>query len=354
MAAVRGRYCPCMNSLRACSLGLVALLLVACAAADPGASATGTSVPASATAVPSAAASAIAAASPSEAAAPSDPAASVSVEEAVVAAPPDLLPPGSLARVTADGLRVRGGPPGTPEHEDVLATLTAGDEVLVDWSPLAYVSPSESSDGRGWYSVHVGGSSVMSYIDGGVNGWVAAGDEGLEYFEHVPPRCTSERNLEHLIYPTFTGGDQEELTTPWERLACNGDRELELTGVFDYICPEGSISPYQFDPYLAHPQWCTALFIDAIEADGNFRYDRGLVVRFPEFAPSDLARGDVLRVRGHFDDPLATSCSADTDPAFPGPAVDVPFLALFCREQFVPEEWELLDHRDLAPLPWDS
>ena len=337
-----------MNCRRAASLGLLALLLAACSAADPGASATVTVPPASATWAPSAAASA----TPSESEAPSEPAESATAQEAaVVDPPPDLLPPGSLALVTADGLRVRGGPPGSPEHEEVRATLNAGDMVLVDWSPLAYISPSESPDGGGWYSVHVGGSSVMSYIDGGVNGWVAAGDEGLEYFEHVPPRCTSERDLEHMIYPTFTGGDQEELTTAWERLACNGDRELELTGVLDYICPEGSISPYQFDPHLAHPQWCTALFIDAIDADGKFQYGHGLIVRFPEFAPSDLTRGDVLRIQGHFDDPLATSCSADTDPAFPGPAVDVPFLALFCREQFVPEEWDLLDHRELAPSP---
>jgi hypothetical protein len=271
---------------------------------------------------------------------------------AVVEPPADLLPPGSLARVTGDGLRVRGGPPGSPEHDDVAYTLNAGDEVLVDWSPLAYVAPSESPDGRGWYSVHVGGSSVMSYIDGGVNGWVAEGEESLEYLESVPGRCSSERNLEHLIFPTFTGGDQENLTTPWERLACNGDQELELTGVFEYICPEGGVYPYRFQPHLAPPQWCTALMIDAIDADGHLRYAQGLVVRFADFAPTDLARGDLLRVRGHFDDPASASCSAETEPGFEGRAVDVPFLVLFCREQFVPDEWELLDHRELAPLPW--
>ena len=269
----------------------------------------------------------------------------------VVEPPPDLLPPGSLAVVTADGLRVRGGPPGSAEYDDIRATLKAGDQVLVDWSPLAYRSPSESADGRGWYSVHVGGSSIMSYVDGGVNGWVAAGDEGLDYVEHVPPRCTSERDLEHMIFPTFTGGDQGLLTTPWERLACNGDRALELTGVFEYVCPEGGVYPYSFDPYLAAPQWCTALLIDEIDADGYALYAPGLVVRFPEFAPSDLERGDVVRVLGHFDDAQATSCAADPEPGFNGPAVDVPFLVLFCREQFVPDEWEVIDHRELAPLP---
>lgn len=266
--------------------------------------------------------------------------------------PPGMLAPGSVARITADGLRLRGGPPGSPEHDEILYTLNAGDEVLVDWTPLAYVSPSESVDGRGWYSLHVGGASVMSWIDGGVNGWVAAGDEQLEYLEHVPVTCRSERDLANLIYSPFTGGDQETLATPWERLACNGDQELELTGVLEHVCPEGGVYPYDFRPHLAVPQWCTALMIDDIDADGEFRYGQGLVVRFPDVAPSELGRGDVLQLRGHFDDSQATSCTAATDPAFEGWAVDTPFLELFCREQFVPVEWEVVDHRELAPLPW--
>ena len=265
---------------------------------------------------------------------------------------PGLLAPGSVARATVDGLRVRGGPPGTPEHDDVLYTLNAGDEVLVEWTPLSYSPPSEMADGRGWYTIHVGGASVTSWIDGGVNGWVAAGEEGLEYLEHAPVVCRSERDLENLIYSPFTGGDQEMLTTPWERLACNGDRQLELTGVLEYVCPEGGVYPYVFDPFLAAPQSCTALMIDEVDAEGYFQYGQGLVVRFPEFDPSELDRGDVLRIRGHFDDPLSSSCSASTEPGFDGPAVDGSFLVLFCREQFVPDEWEVVDHRSLAPSPW--
>jgi hypothetical protein len=338
-----------MNRLQV--LGLVALGLAGCTAAEPGGSATASSPPASASAAESAAPSATAQASqPATPSASAEP--SAGEEAAVVEPPSDLLPPGSVARVTADGLRVRGGPPGSPEHKDVRYTLNAGDLVLVDWTPLAYVSPSESADGRGWYSVHVGGASVMSYIDGGVNGWVAAGEDGLDYFEHEPVPCTSARDLENLIYSPFTGGDQEQITTPWQRLACNGDRQLELTGILDYVCPEGGIYPYRFDPHLAAPQWCTALMIDAIDPEGFAQYGQGLVVRFPEFAPSDVERGDVVRVRGHFDDPASTSCTAETEAGFDGFAVDLPFLVLFCREQFVPEEWEVIDHRELAPLPW--
>ena len=337
-----------MTALRA--IPLIALVLAGCAAADPGESSNATSRPTGEAAADSGSPSATASAS-SEAAVASE---SPTEATPVIDPPANLLPPGSVARATADGLRVRSGRPGTPEHGDVEYTLNEGDVVLVEWSPLAYIPPSESPDGRGWYNVHVGGASVMSYIDGGVSGWVAAGEDGLEYLEHVSVTCGSERDLENLIYSPFTGGDQETLTTPWERLACNGDRPLELTGVLDYVCPEGGVYPYRFDPYLAVPQWCSALMIDAIDADGNAQYGQGLIVRFPEFVPSDLARGDVLRLRGHFDDPASTSCSAETDPGFEGAAVDVPFLVLFCREQFVPDESELIDHRELAPSPWES
>ncbi len=338
-----------MTTVRA--IPLIALLLVGCATADPGEASGVATPPASDAAAASGGPSATASASSSVSAVPSE---SPAEATAPVDPPSDILPPGSVARVTADGLRVRGGPPGIPDHESLEYTLNEGDLVLVAWSPLAYISPSESPDGRGWYNVHVGGASVMSYIDGGVNGWVAAGEDGLEYLEHVPVSCRSERDLENLIYSPFTGGDQETMTTPWERLACNGTRQLELTGVLDYVCPEGGVYPHRFEPHLAAPGWCSALMIDAIDADGYAQYAQGLIVRFPEFVPSDLERGDVIRMRGHFDDPASASCTAETLPGFEGAAVDVPFLVLFCREQFVPDEWEVIDQRELAPSPWES
>ena len=331
------------------AFALVALILASCATAQPAGSpstapASARSASAQPSAVPSVVASGTAAPVPSAEA-------SEAAQAAVVEPPAGLLPPGSEATVTADRLRVRGAAPGVPGHEEVLYTLNSGDVVLVDWSPLAYISPEESPDGRGWYSVHVGGSSVMSYIDGGINGWVAAGENGLEYLEHEPVSCGSARDLENLVFSPFTGGDQERLTTPWERLACNGDRALELKGVFEIFCNEGGNYPYTFEPHLAVPQWCTGLIIDAIDADGFAQYAPGLAVRFPEFAPTDLERGDLLTVQGHFDDPAATSCTAEAGADFGGLAVDPAFLVLFCREQFVPDSWEVTGHRDLAPAP---
>lgn len=292
--------------------------------------------------------------SPSDMATPSASATASAEGElpAVVDPPTGLLPPGSVARVTADGLRVRGAAPGVPGHDEVVYTLNAGDLVLVQWSPLAYVSPSESPDGRGWYSIHVGGHTVDGMIDGGVTGWIAAGGSGLEYLEVVPVSCRAERDLANLVYAPFTQGDNSTFATPWERLACNADRPLELTGIFDYVCPEGGVYPYRFSPHLAHPQWCTALLIDAIGADGYPQHGRGLIVRFPEFAPTDIERGDVVEVRGHFDDPQADTCVATTEAGFQGPTVDPVFLQLFCREQFVPETWAIIGRRALAPLPW--
>ena len=209
-------------------LASVVLLLVACGA-EPAVSPSSTpsaSVNPSPSQTPSATPL-----PPSDSASPSpSPTPSVAQEGAVVEPPDDLLPPGSIARVTADDLRVRGGPPGAPEHEDVAYTLNEGDLVLVEWSPFAYRSPSDSGDGRGWYNIRVGGTSPSSQV----SGWVAAGETGLEYLEPAPVACGSARNLENLIFSSFDG-DAGTIATPWERLACNGDRQLELHGVFDYV-----------------------------------------------------------------------------------------------------------------------
>lgn len=58
-------------------------------------------------------------------------AASVAPYPPVVSTPTGILPPDSVARVTATGLRVRAGAPGSPQHLDVTHSLSAGDLVLI-------------------------------------------------------------------------------------------------------------------------------------------------------------------------------------------------------------------------------
>lgn len=332
------------RTLRSAKLALVAtLVLTACGEGTTSSASMGADPTASTT---------LGAAAPASAVSTTSSASQPEPQIAIVDPPVGLLPPGSVARVTADNLRVRDGAPGDPAHAEVIHTLNAGDVVLVEWSPLAYVPPSEATGRYPWYAIHVGGNSVNAAIDGGVHGWVAAGNSGLEFLELQPVTCRSERDLPNLIYAPFMDGDQESLATPWERLACNGDHPLAVAGVFDHVCPEGGVYPYRFSPNLASPIWCSAMLIDDFDTEGFARYGHGLVTRFSEFTPSDPERGDVLELRGHFDDADAERCTAETHPGFQGRPVDPEFLRWFCREQFVPDDWDIVDHRELAPLPW--
>jgi hypothetical protein len=274
--------------------------------------------------------------------------ASVAAYPPVVSNPVGILPPASIARVVVTGLRVRAGHPGVPEYDDVVYKLSAGDLVLIDSLPWAYLPPEASSDGRGWYAVHVGGASIDSYMDGGINGWVAEGDGGLEWLAAEPVTCLGPATLALLLAPP---GQDDRWTTAWERLACHGNEQLELEGVAEAPCFEGVESPYTFDPFfLAGPDMCSAIVVDDIDADGNHSA-LALDLRYRE----DVAwppRGDLLRVSGHFDDPASTTCNAVSN--FGPSLLDTEFLVLFCRERFVVDAHTVIGHRDLAPQPWEE
>ena len=279
----------------------------------------------------------------------------------VVEAPDGILPPASIAVVTADGVRVRDGRPGTPEHADVIYTLNAGDLVFLasqnsaSGSMFGYVGRDTSADGRGWYEVHVGGSGPSTWIDGGITGWIAEGEGGLEYLDVVPVTCPTEVDLERVIFRLGETPDSDEWMTAWDRLACFGGRELTLTGVWEHLCYEGTMTPYQFEPsHIAVPFDCLGLILDDIDEAGNTRRAGALPLRMREelFANAPV-RGDIVTVRGHFDDPLAATCEA-TGPDGTAGMIDLRFLVLYCREQFVVEEITVVGHRDLAPAWWEQ
>lgn len=266
----------------------------------------------------------------------------------VVPTPVGILPPDSVARVVARGLRVRAGHAGAPGYDDIVYSLSAGDLVLIGSGPWSYVPPEASPDGRGWYEVHVGGASIDSMADGGINGWVAEGDGGLEWLTAESVTCLGPVTLALLLAPP----DQEDRwTTAWERLACQGGEQLELEGVVEALCYEGIESPYTFDPFfLASPDMCSGIVVDDIDANGNhsslaldLRYREG--VAWPP-------RGDVLRVAGHFDDAASSTCTATA--SFQPSQVDPEFLVLFCRERFAVDEHTIIGHRDLAPPFWEQ
>lgn len=278
--------------------------------------------------------------------------------------PPDgILPPASIAVVTADGVRVREGGPGSPEHAHVIYTLNAGDIVFVGDSNsgagnvFGYVGPEESSDGRGWYRIHVGGSNPSTWIDGGITGWIAEGDGGsLEYLEVVPVTCPAEVTLETTLYRLGPVPDSDEWLTAWDRLACFGGGERTLTGVWEHLCLEGLMTPFAFEPsHIAVPFDCLGIVVDDFDADGYSRRAGALPLRMSDEVMANAPdRGDLVTVRGRFDDPLATTCTVSAPEGFDGVMPDPEFLVLYCREQFVVEEITVIGHRDLAPPWWEQ
>lgn len=268
----------------------------------------------------------------------------------VLEAPTGMLPPGSVAVVTVDGLRIRGGHPGMGELFDQIALiLDAGNVVTVGWSPFSYLPPNRSPDGRGWYEVRAGGRGV----GGGefYGGWVAAGEAGLEFLRIAPVACPSPVSLEVLLWTPPRGEEGEGMTTPWDRPACVGNRSIRLEGVFE-TCYEGGHYPYVFEPgYLAVPDNCASLMLDDIDASGHVRRAGWLPLGIPPALAGEAPkRGDLIRITGHFDDSALSTCTATPSGPFPN-AVDPAFLALFCRERFVVEGIEVIGHRELAPLP---
>ena len=142
---------------------------------------------------------------------------SASSNTQVVFAPPGILPPGSRATVTAEELRIRESPGLTG---NVIETARAGDVVFVG-SSFPFQT---NADGIDWYAV----SFAAGYADWPALpatwdvGWVAAGTGADRYLELIPPRCPNG------------APDLATLTslTPWDRLACFGDRSLTVEGTW--------------------------------------------------------------------------------------------------------------------------
>jgi hypothetical protein len=270
---------------------------------------------------------------------PASPTAGSNSFSPVVIPPADMLPPGSVAVVTGDGLRVRGGPPGSAEFDQILALLSADDRVLVLPGPFSYLSAEKALDGRGWYGVQVGGRS-------GEGGYVAQGDSGLEYLATETAPCPGpEPGLDGLLQLSAVGHAVDQT---WDRLACYGNATLDLEGMIDLVCNEGGMYPFSWEPaWLASPSSCIGLG----QPDPNVQgfNPTQVALRFPDGLYAGWARGDLVRIQGHFDDSAANSCRI-VPPDFPGQTPDPAFHVLFCREQFVVDKLTVTGHYDLPPL----
>ena len=246
---------------------------------------------------------------------------------APVVPPPDgVLPPGSLARVTVDGLRVREGP--TTSAEEV-ATLASGDLVAIGKSYLSpNIGPVEA-DGFTWYPVGVLDVAEMPPVphepfEGpAAIGWMAGGDASGTFLELVDARCTDAEPTVEVLQSLL----------PWEQLACYGDTTLTIEGILG--CGGcGSFIPGTFQPpWLAYPESLDFLSVEPQDRIGPF------ALWFPPEVERPDA-GSILRVIGHFDDPRAAECDMQLgDP--PAPVDEVTTLYA-CRAKFVVESVEVL------------
>lgn len=255
----------------------------------------------------------------------------------VVRAPDEVLPPFSIARVTADGLRVRTEP---STSGSLVTTLAAGDLVGIGWG-AALPSGPVAADGFTWYQVTAldsnlpmppRGSWVELADESGEVGWIAAGDGAGGFLEAVAARCAADDpKLEHL-----------DAWTPWERLSCLGNRSITFEGV--YGCGGcGGFAPGEWEPaWLASPLNFALISVDPNERIGP------MDLRFAPDGPEPPQAGSIIRVSGHFDDPAASGCQrAPGDPPEPE---DPRMSELYCRMQFVVESYEVIGSFDDFPM----
>ena len=262
----------------------------------------------------------------------------------VVSAPDSILPVGSIVEVVADGLRLRDAP---STDGAVVATVAAGEVLYLVTSPNT-LGPVEG-DGYEWYiGMHAPGYTGWPNNPPGFDdpsgdprafGWFAAGSAAESFVSLTPARCTDDEVTIRTLYAL----------TAWERLSCLGDRQLTIEGTFG--CGGcGGLAPGTFEPeWLAHP--INFNILGPPWAEGHDASE-SLVLRVPPaVAQLDTAdAGSVLRVVGHFNDPISTECVIAPGEAGSEVPADDAAAEWFCREQFVVESWEIIgtdpDYRD--------
>jgi hypothetical protein len=259
----------------------------------------------------------------------------------VVTPPPGIFPPGSTATVAVDSLNVREGPSTTAT---VVATLAKGDTVTVLHdieNPLPVIV-----SGVSWYEVTTAAAQQIV--------WVAAGEDGLAYLE--PPTAETCDDLPGdavtLAQLIEAGG--------WHRLACLGNAPLTLTGVIDFHCQGGARGGTYEPAWIA--DWCPSQTLTPEETVNTCDNSdcasstnpapttldhHTLVMVVAPGGPSVQPRGTIVRVTGHFDDPVSATCRIEPGSDFSGAWSGA--SELLCREQFVVTEIEKLGFMALPP-----
>jgi hypothetical protein len=237
---------------------------------------------------------------------------------------PPLTDSGSWATVTVDHLQVldRLAVVEYPENHETLAHLGRGTEVLVADGPLA-------NQGLDWYQVYFSWLPTDPPFFTDISyGWVAGGSSGETptSISIEPPRCPD------AVSANVIGG-----MSRFARLHCLGTGPHEVTGVI-----HGCTDYYVY----GEPAWLFTECLNLFNLDGT---PSNLFLYFPPVIDTTMfdAGGDVVRVVGHVDDPLASECQ----PANPYPPIksfEQASLVEQCRVAFVVSEIEVTGHVDLA------
>lgn len=244
------------------------------------------------------------------------------ISEARIIEFPEVIAPERWARVAVDDLRIRTEPRLSSAPVDALGS---GAVVLVLAGPYVF-------DGHWWYQIASGASLESARRDGWpVQGFVAAGEVESSYLEPLPVDCAG-------VGSTLT---EIIVATGYERLECLAGQEMSFDGYlpFGEFGPDGDcIRPGEIPAF--EPRWL-ALACAALQPSEHAAPWQSLGVHVDAEAAADVASFVSRRVRitGHFDDPLATSCvDRATPPVAWGlfyPPMDDVGVVLRCREAFV-------------------
>jgi hypothetical protein len=239
--------------------------------------------------------------------------------------PPEALLLESLITVKVAELNVRDRPTTSGK---IVGLVKKGQTLrVIEYGPFSH-------DGYPWYEVafvaKAGNAPTSATVDvrnvEGIRGWIAVGKGDTAWVSKLKPRCPATIDLASIRY--LLGS---------ELLACYGNNTIELTGTFG--CGGcGGMRPGSFEPgWLTSPLGGIPLAVYPVTDNMG-----SIGLRFPPGGAELPAEGSVLRVRGHFDDPIAGSCAISViDPVKPTGetlvAVAPASAQLICRQQFVVE-----------------
>jgi hypothetical protein len=267
----------------------------------------------------------------------------------VVDPPTAVLPPNSRVVVTVESLQIR-ELAHISSYSPILAGVPRGEVLHIkDWNGLSgegqlLVSPWTTQDGKTWYRVEyvpgVGDWPNDARRGERIHGFAAIEVDGQRRVELLAPRCPDAIDVTTLT-----------AITPWERLACSGDRELTLEGT--YGC--GTCDPYR-RAIFAEPKWFVSDQIpppELLSPVGRVQQPGVgpiLLAWAPEAggAPGAGDRGSIIRVTGHFNDRRSPDCAIVVGQ---GQSFDVEDVSaeFYCRELFVVSSWEIIGRDDAYP-----